>query len=82
MELTVHHKRERHAWANQYMRRNFRTVIFLDESRFTLKFADGSIRVWRRPGESRAEVCAMIVDRFGGGSVWCGEECIMQEKPT
>ena len=56
------------------MRRNFRTVVSLDESRFTLKFADGSIHVWTRPGESCAEVCAMPVDRFGGGSlmVWGG----------
>ena len=56
------------------MRRNFRTVVSLDESRFTPKFADGSIRVWRRPGESCAEACFMPVDRFGGGSlmVWGG----------
>jgi len=25
MELTVYHKRQRHAWANQHMRRNWRT---------------------------------------------------------
>jgi hypothetical protein len=45
------------------LRANFRTVVSLDESRFTLKFADGSIRVWRRPGESCAEACAMPVAR-------------------
>ena len=56
------------------MRRNFRTVVSLDESRFTLKFADGSIRVWRRPAESCTEACVMSVDRFGDGSlmVWGG----------
>ena len=51
-----------------------RRVVSLDEFRFTLKFAAGSIRVWRRPGESCAEVCAMPVDRLCGGSlmVWEG----------
>ena len=73
-ELTVHHNREWHAWANQCMPRTFRTVVSLDESRFTLMFADGSIRVWRRPGESCAKACAMPVDRCDGGSVmvWGG----------
>ena len=28
MELTVHHKRQRHAWANQHMRQNRKTVLF------------------------------------------------------
>ena len=45
MELTVHHKIQRHAWTNQQLHRNWRTVLFSDESRFTLKFADGRIRV-------------------------------------
>jgi len=56
------------------MRRNFRTVVSLDESRFTLKFADGSVSVWRRPGESCAKACAISANRFDGGSlmVWGG----------
>ena len=36
IELTVHHKRQRHAWTNQQSRRNWMTVLFSDESRFTL----------------------------------------------
>jgi transposase len=64
MDLTVHHKIQRHAWTNQKLRRNWRTVFFSDESRFTLKFADGRIRVWRRTGERFATVCVMPV----GGS--------------
>jgi transposase len=36
IELTVHHKRQRHAWTNQQLRRNWMTVLFSDESRFTL----------------------------------------------
>ena len=29
------------------MRRNWRTILFNDESRFTIKFSDGGLRVWR-----------------------------------
>ena len=36
IELTVHHNRQRHAWTNQQLRRNWMTVLFSDESRFTL----------------------------------------------
>jgi hypothetical protein len=39
---------------------------FSDESRFTLKFADGRIRVWRWPDERFAAACVMPVVRFGG----------------
>jgi hypothetical protein len=66
MELTVHHKMQRHAWTNQQLRRNWSTVLSSDESRFTLKFADRCIRVWRLPGEHFAVACVMTVDRFGG----------------
>ena len=74
MELTVRHKRQLRAWANQHMHRNWRTVLCSDETGFTLKFVDGRIRVWRRPVERFAEVCVMSVDRFGSGSfmVWRG----------
>ena len=64
MDLTVHHKIQRHASTNQKLRRNWRTVFFSDESQFTLEFADGRIRVWRRTGERFATVCVMPV----GGS--------------
>ena len=64
MDLTVHHKIQRHAWANQKLRRNWGTVFFSDECRFTLMLADGRIRVWRRTGERFAAVCVMPV----GGS--------------
>ena len=72
MELTVHHKRQWHVWANQRMRRNWKTMRFSGQSRFTRNFADGRLRVWRRPGERFTEACVMPVDRFGCGSlmVW------------
>ena len=51
MELIVYHKRQPHAWKNQRMRRNRRTVLYSGggESSIILKLADGRIRVWRRP---------------------------------
>ena len=56
------------------MCQNWKTVPFLDESRFTLMSADGRIRVWGRPGGRFAEACVMPVDRFGGGSLMVWEE--------
>ena len=32
-------------------------MVFSDESRFTLSFADGRIRAWRRRGERHAQCC-------------------------
>ena len=55
---------------------------FSDESRFTLKFADGRIRVWRWPDERFAAACVMPVDRFSGSQLLLWEECIAQERPT
>ncbi len=77
MELTVHHQHDRLAWANNHLGwhyRRWRTVMFSDESRFTLKFADGRIRVWRLRGERFDCNNVMPMDRFGGGSimVWGG----------
>jgi transposase len=46
MELTVHHKLQRRRWVNQRLNWNIRkwqSVLFSDESRFSLKFADGRI---------------------------------------
>ena len=51
------------------MRHNWRTIQFNDESRFTIKFSDGGLRVWRPPGESYSDGAVMQVDRFGGGSL-------------
>jgi hypothetical protein len=62
MELSVQHKRQRHAWVNQHMCRNWKTVLFSDESRFTLMLADGGrISVWGRPDGRFAEACAIPV---------------------
>ena len=54
--------------------RQWRRVLFTDESRFTLYCADGRRRVYRRRGEHFADACVVERDRFGGGSVmvWGG----------
>ena len=48
--------------------------MFTDESRFTLRHADGRLRVYRRVGKRYADACVLRHDRFGGGSVmfWGG----------
>ena len=48
--------------------------MWTDESRFTLDFHDGRVRVHRMPGERFASCCVLEHDRFGGGSVmvWAG----------
>ena len=54
--------------------RQWRRVLFTDESRFTLYRADGRCRVYRRRRERFADSCVVERDRFGGGSVmvWGG----------
>ena len=48
--------------------------MFTDESRFSIQFNDGRVRVYRRPGERFADVNVRQRHRFGGGSVmgWGG----------
>uniref|UniRef100_A0A8C4QU92 Tc1-like transposase DDE domain-containing protein n=1 Tax=Eptatretus burgeri TaxID=7764 RepID=A0A8C4QU92_EPTBU len=71
------HRRQHFLWARRHLRwtqRDWNRVVFRDESRFTLTFADGRVRVWRRRGERNAQCCIQEVDRFGGGRVmvWGG----------
>lgn len=75
--LTARHRAARLAWARRHRhwtRAQWRNVIFTDESRFTVSFADGRVRVYRRRHERFAQCCVQERDRFGGGSlmVWAG----------
>ena len=70
--LTRVHRQQRLLWTRRHVRftqRQWNTVVFSDESRFTLSFADGRIRAWRRRGERHAQCCVREVDRFGGGNL-------------
>ena len=62
------------AWLTAHAMRQWRRVLYMDESRFTLYRADGRRRVYRRRGERFAGACVVEWDRFGGGSVmvWGG----------
>lgn len=67
--LTDRHRRERQQWAQNNIGRRWRDVVFSDESRFNVSFADGRVRIYRRRNERYANNCVLEHDRFGGGSV-------------
>ena len=78
MVLDQRRRRNRLNWGNNHRHgawgnRNWRRVVFSDESRFQLYRSDGRNRVYRRVGERYAPGCVMQVDRFGGGSVMVWE---------
>ena len=71
------HKQARLDWANAHSGwglNEWRTVLFTDESRFTVRFSDGRIGVWRLSRERFQARFVRQVDRYGGGSVmvWAG----------
>ena len=73
LPLTQARRLRRMAWLTAHAPRLFpmrqwRRVLFTDESRFTLYRADGRRRVYRRRGERFADACVVERDRFGGGS--------------
>ena len=49
------------------------SLIFSDESRFSVSHADGRVRVYRRRNERYAHCCVRERDRFGGGGVMVWE---------
>ena len=70
--LTLRHRiarvnlvRAHHRWT----RDDWKNVLFTDESRFNLFFADGRLRVWRRQGERYDPTKILERDRYGGGDV-------------
>ena len=70
--LTVLYRRLRLNWArgqNRWSRRRWNLVLFTDESRANVQFADGRLRVWRRTGESMDENIIVERCRYGGGSL-------------
>ena len=75
--LKWEHRRNCLQWATEHQnwdQRQWRSVLFSDESRFCVDFHDGRRLVWRAKGERYADCCISEHDRFGGGSVmiWAG----------
>lgn len=75
--LSLTHRHLRLQWANDHMawtNEQWRNILWTDESRFTLDFSDGRVRVRRKRGERYADCCIAQRDRYGGGSVmiWGG----------
>lgn len=70
--LTQRHRQNRVRWACDMINnrhQNWNQVVFSDESRFSLSFADGRVRLYRRQHERYRDACVAERDRFGGGSV-------------
>lgn len=75
--LTRPQRHARLAWARRHLawtRQQWSRVLFSDESRYTISFNDGRLRVWRRVGERFIDATVLQHNRHGGGSVmvWGG----------
>ena len=75
--LTQRHRQTRLQWTihrQNWRNRQWRNVIFSDESRYCISTTDGRTRVWRRQGERYNDNCVMETDPWGGPSimVWGG----------
>lgn len=74
--LGHYHRVARLQWArnHQYWAEQWQNILWTDESRFSLDFHDGRIRVRRLKNERYADCCILEHDRYGLGSVmvWAG----------
>ncbi len=77
LDLTAVHRLNRLEWADAHIQWHlalWRSVLFTDESQFSLYKADGRQRVWRHVGEQFADV--NVVDRVAVG-LWYGQAYVM-----
>ena len=70
--LLPRHRTPRRHWCTLHLQ--WGRVMFTYESRFSIQFNYGRVRVYRRPGECFADINVRQRHRFGGGSVmvWGG----------
>ncbi|GFU06255.1 transposable element Tcb2 transposase [Trichonephila clavipes] len=76
--FTASHKAVRLAWASQHRHwtvDDWKPVAWSDESHFQLNRADGRVRVWRQPHESRDPTCQQGTVQAGEGSVMVWGVC-------
>ena len=69
--LTAEHRRRRLEWATEHRTwtiNQWASVLFTDESRYTVDHNGGRIRVWRRRNERNNPAFALERDRWGRGS--------------
>ena len=67
--LARHHRVNRVNWADTYqcwLRQQWNSFLFFDESRFTIHRGDGRVQVYRRRNEHFADCCVHEQDPFGG----------------
>lgn len=60
------------AWAREHQNwtvEQWKSVLWSDESRYTLFQSDGRVWVWRMPGERLLPECVVPTVKFGGGSI-------------
>ena len=70
--LTDRHKAARLNWARAHLRwnhRQWRSVLFTDESKSEVQNCDGSMRVFCERSQRFSENCVQKCNRGGGGSV-------------
>lgn len=84
--LSPTHKAVRKNWCPDHLtwtQEQWRSVLWSDESRFSLDFHDGRIHVHRLSGERFSPCCITEHNRHGGGSVmvwaaiWHGGRCAL-----
>ena len=67
--LTQRHRQTRLQWTihqRNWRNRQWRNVIFSDESRYCISTTNGRSRVWRNQGEHYNENCVMETDPWSG----------------
>ncbi|KAG9125886.1 hypothetical protein FRC07_005768 [Ceratobasidium sp. 392] len=70
--LTTRHLKARREWAQDHATwsaRDWRRVLFSDESKFKIFGSDGPVRCWRRPGLSLDPRYTRKTVKHGGGSI-------------